>query len=65
MIVSADRTPDPDEERIVGIPVSWYMGAHGDPVAQFDRVALRLHPDGSVTWAKYDHDDQPIEGDRS
>jgi hypothetical protein len=35
----------------VTVPVLWYLGAHGDPVADFrEAVVLILHPDGSVTW---------------
>lgn len=41
---------DQDEVREVPLPANWYMGAHGDPIAQFDYIVLRLHPDGTVTW---------------
>ena len=34
----------------IALPASWYLGTHGDPVAQFDYLVLRLHPDGTVTW---------------
>lgn len=34
----------------VPLPVSWYLGAHGDPVARFDHIVLTLHHDGTVTW---------------
>ena len=36
--------------RRVPLPSHWYLGAHGDPVARFDRLMLLLHPDGSVRW---------------
>jgi hypothetical protein len=35
---------------LVSIPASWYLGAHGDPVARFDYLVLQLHSDGTVTW---------------
>lgn len=41
-------------DRIIGIPNTYYMGGHGDPVAQFDRTALILHDDGSVSWCQTD-----------
>lgn len=36
---------------IIPLPVHWYMGANGDPVAVFDHITLHLWPDGSVTWS--------------
>ncbi len=36
--------------REISVPASWYMGAHGDPVARFDYLVLELHDDGTVTW---------------
>ena len=36
--------------RRIPLPSHWYLGAHGDPVARFDRLMLVLHPDGSVSW---------------
>lgn len=48
--------------RIVGIPHAWRMGGHGDPIAVFDRTALHLHEDGTVTWAQYDKDGDVVAG---
>jgi hypothetical protein len=40
----------------VTVPVLWYLGAHGDPVADFrEAVILILHSDGSVTWEAISH----------
>lgn len=36
--------------REITVPAAWYLGAHGDPVAHFDYLVLRLHDDGTVTW---------------
>lgn len=36
--------------REVPLPANWYLGMHGDPIAQFDSIILRLHEDGTVTW---------------
>ncbi len=45
------ETNDPaDEPRVVPLAANYYMGAHGDPIATFDYLALELHPDGTVTW---------------
>ena len=49
-------------DRIIGIPNTYYMGGHGDPVAQFDRTSLILHDDGSVSWCKTDADGNFIAG---
>ena len=35
---------------VIPLPVRWRMGAHGDPIAEFDYIVLHLHRDGSVTW---------------
>ena len=35
---------------VIPLPVHWRMGAHGDPIAEFDYITLHLWPDGSVTW---------------
>lgn len=45
----AGEIPAPAEQ-LVALPVGWRLGAHGDPVAVFDYIALRLHVDGTVTW---------------
>lgn len=42
------------DDRRIPIPASWYLGAHGDPVAVFDYLGLVLHPDGTVTWERRD-----------
>lgn len=44
------HTKDAPKPRVVPLPSNYYMGAHGDPVATFDYLALELHRDGSVTW---------------
>ena len=49
-------------DRIIGIPNTYYMGGHGDPVAQFDSTALILHDDGSVSWFQTDADKNVIAG---
>lgn len=43
----------PDEPtRSIVLPKTWYLGAHGDPVAQFtdDSPVLLLLPGGEVRW---------------
>lgn len=56
--------PTGNEARDIAIPASWYLGAHGDPVAQFDRLVLTLHPDGTVTWWRWmDEVDEASLGD--
>ena len=42
------------EPRRVALPASYYLGGVGDPIAQFDHLALVLHPDGRVTWERVD-----------
>lgn len=44
------QSSPPETPRRVALPASWFLGAHGDPVAQFEGLQLVLHPDGSVTW---------------
>ena len=41
----------PGGHPVIPLPVHWRMGAHGDPIAEFDYIVLPLHPDGSVTWS--------------
>ncbi len=44
------QAPEALLPRQVSLPASWYMGAHGDPIARFDYLVLELHDDGTVTW---------------
>lgn len=44
------------ELRRIPVPASYYLGGHGDPIAQFDHLVLLLHPDGRVTWESSDPD---------
>jgi len=49
------RTPlvePPDVVRRISVPAQWYLGAHGDPIAQFDYLILILMADGSVRWER-------------
>ena len=39
-----------ENDRLVSLPASWFLAAHGDPVAVFDYLVLVLHEDGTVTW---------------
>jgi hypothetical protein len=43
----------------IAVPAAWHLGGHGDPVAEFDYLQLRLHEDGTVTWVR----DAPTKGD--
>jgi len=39
----------------IPIPVGYYVGGHGDPIAQFrhdELIILVLHDDGTVTWER-------------
>lgn len=44
---------DPEPRRVI-LPASYYLGGAGDPIPQFDHLALVLHPDGRVTWERAD-----------
>lgn len=44
------HTKDAPKPRVVPLPASYYLAAHGDPVATFDYLVLDLHDDGKVTW---------------
>lgn len=46
---------DPVVVRRISVPAQWYLGAHGDPIAQFDYLILILMADGSVRWER-DHE---------
>ena len=59
---SPDVPASPHEIRTIPVPVAYYMGAHGDPIAEFDRLLLDLHPDGRVTWRQVDADGDTIAG---
>lgn len=36
--------------RSISVPAAWFLGAHGDPVAEFDHLHLDLIADGTVRW---------------
>ena len=50
----------PGGHPVIPLPVHWRMGAHGDPIAVFDHIALHLHPDGSVTWSDQSVADEAV-----
>ena len=51
MVVRYSGKTPTQNERVVGVPVDWYMAGDGLRARNDTRwIWLILHPDGSVTW---------------